>query len=69
MLVPHPLEPGHCNVLLLYLFQPMCDKIWPNCAIYDTNMIFGTHLDLIIRQIYDIGLSQISPLKALAAIF
>ena len=29
----------------------MCDKIWPNCAIDDTSMSFGTHLDFIITKI------------------
>ena len=32
--------------------QPICDKIWPNCAFYDTSMKFGTHLDFIITKIF-----------------
>ena len=34
------------------LAQPICDKIWPNCAFYDTSMTFGTHLDFIITKIF-----------------
>ena len=33
------------------LAQPICDKIWQNCAFYDTSMTFGTHLDFIIVEI------------------
>ena len=32
--------------------QPICDKIWPNCAFYDTSMKFSTHLDFIITKIF-----------------
>ena len=30
--------------------QPICNKIWPNCAFYDTSMKCGTHLDFIITK-------------------
>ena len=63
---------GTLNVLLLYLDQPICDKIWQLCAFYDTNMKFGgTHVDLIITKIFEYRAHQIqnSHLKALAAIF
>ena len=55
---------------MFVIAQPICDKIWQNCAFYDTSMKFGSHLDFIITKKYlDIGPSQISPLKALVAIF
>ena len=35
-----------------YLVQPICDKIWLNCAFYDTSMKFGTHIEYIITKIF-----------------
>ena len=35
-----------------HIAQPISDKIWPNCAFYDTSMTFGTHLDFIITDIF-----------------
>ena len=32
--------------------EPLSDKIWPNCAFYDTSMKFGTHFEYIITQIF-----------------
>ena len=49
---------------------PVSEKIWPNCSLfYDTSITFGTHLDFIITKYMDMGPSQMSPLKAFAAIF
>ncbi|KAK2184240.1 hypothetical protein NP493_275g03000 [Ridgeia piscesae] len=53
---------------LLSIAYPICDKIWPNCAFYDTSMTFGTHLDFIITKIFGYIAISVSPLKALAAI-
>ena len=39
-------------LLLLCIAQPICDKIWPNWAFYDSSIKFGTHLDLIITKIF-----------------
>ena len=32
--------------------EPLSDKIWPNCAFYDTSMKFCTHLEYIITKIF-----------------
>ena len=50
------------------IVQPICDKIWLNCAFYDTSITFGTRIEYIITKILDIGPSQILPWKGLAAI-
>ena len=36
----------------LHLVEPLSDKIWPNCAFYDTSMKFCTHLQYIITNIF-----------------
>ena len=40
-----------------------------NCAFYDTSVKFGTNVEHIDTKIFGIGPSQISPGKALAAMF
>ena len=37
---------------VLLLVEPLSDKIWPNCAFYDTSMKFGSHLEYIITKIF-----------------
>ena len=36
----------------LPIVQPICDKIWSNCAFYDTSMKFGTRIEYTITQIF-----------------
>ena len=35
-----------------FIVQPICDKIWSNCAFYDTSMKFGTRIEYTITQIF-----------------